>query len=187
MADSADTHSMTPAEAGAKLNEMAVALRGPGASADPKTPSEARRRLTELTADKQWSEDFTAGKVEARREFEGLTKMAAQADDRLENVLAGKAEPGLMEVTNAENPLTTRDLAGAIADLREAGLRDQTIKEIFEGTKMPAEIRRRCEQLKAKKMGDAEWTRKLLAGDHEAKRELTLISAVLSADIEAAN
>jgi len=48
---------------------------------------------------------------------------------------------------------------------------------------MPAEIRQRCEQLKARKFGDAEWTKRLLAGDHEAKRELTLISAVLSAEV----
>jgi hypothetical protein len=166
-----------------QLDAMSAALKGPATNPNPTTPTEARARLVDLTADKQWSEDFTAGRVEARREFATLTEMAAQADDRLENALAGKADAQLLEVTNAENPLTSRDIGTAINDLREAGLRDETIREIFDGVKMPAEIRRRCEQLKAKKLGDAEWTKRLLAGDHEAKRELTLISAVLSAEV----
>jgi hypothetical protein len=47
-----------------------------------------------------------------------------------------------------------------------------------------AEVRRQVEQFRAKRLGDEEWCQKLLGGNHEARRELALMSYLLNAEVE---
>ena len=175
--------TLTPAEATAKLDEMTVAYRGGPPSDKPQTPAEAKAQLDDLSKDKGWADKLMAGDVAARREFDVLTKMQADADDRLEGVLNGTAQPQMMELTTPEHPLSTRDLQSGVDGLREAGVREEVIRDFLRGEPVSKETRQLVERFQAKRHGDAEWVKKLLAGDHEANRELTTMSIVLSAPI----
>jgi len=165
---------------------MAEAYHGTPPS-DPKTPAEARARLDALTKNQEWGTKYLSGDVEARREFVSLTEMAAQAEHRLDNVLAGKAEPQLIELTSSEHPLSTRNLASAVEGLRESGLSDDVIRQAIAGRPVSAEERRAVEQFRAMRLSNGDWAKKLLAGDHDAGRELTLMSIVLSSEVEGAS
>ncbi len=179
-----DVSNLTPEQATAKLNEMTAAYRGAPPSANPTTPQEAKLKLESLTQSQEWREQLLSGNVEARRLFTSLTEMASQATDRLDNVLADKATPQPFEVTTPEQPLSTRDLQSGIDGLRERGLDDDVIREIMGDRVASKAEHNEVREFRRKRMGDAEWRKRLLAGDHEAMRELTLMSAVLSTPVE---
>jgi predicted transcriptional regulator len=174
--------SMTPAQAGEALAKMAEAYHGTPPT-DPKTPTEAQARLDALTKNKDWGDKLTAGDVTTRREFTSLTEMAAKAEHRLDNVLAGKVEPELMELTSAEHPLSTRNLASVVESFREMGLSDGTIKQAIEGGTVSKEEHGQAKQAMALLMSDAEWSKRLLSGDWSAKRDLQLLSIILNSQV----
>jgi hypothetical protein len=182
--EQAMSNEMTPEQATQALTDMGAAFRGAEPSATPTTPAEANARLASLSTNKEWRDKYFGGNVEARREFSTLTEMAAAADDRIDSVMAGNTEAPLMELTTDEHPLTTRDLASAVEGLRESGLTDEIIRELFSGRKVSAEEQRLVEQFKVKRTSDAAWRQRLLSGDHEANRELTLMSMILSSEVE---
>jgi hypothetical protein len=182
MAD-VDPTTLTPEQATAELARLTEQFRGTPPSASPATPAEAQARLDALTRNKDWGEKYLSGNIEARREFASLTEMAAQAEYRLDNVLAGKVEPELMELTSSEHPLSTRNLSSAVESLREFGLSDDVIRQAVTGRPVSAEERRAVEQFRAMRLSNGDWAKKLLAGDHDARRELTLMSIVLSSEV----
>ncbi len=178
-----DVSNLTPEQAGQKLAELGAALR-PAAIAEPKTPQEAAIKLQTLTQNQQWRDQLLAGDSGVRAEFKSLTELAAQAGDRLDGVLNGTAQPQPFEMTSRENPLSTRDLQSGADDLRSRGLDDDVIREIMSDRVASKAEHDEVREFQRKRMGDAEWVKRLLAGDHEAQRELTLMSAVLSTPTE---
>jgi hypothetical protein len=179
MTTSDEIAAMTPEQATHALAEMSTALREKIPTGSPSTVAEARAQIEKLSLAK-----LEAGDVEANRQFKDLTKMLAESENRLDAALSDKPQPQFMEVTSPEHPLTTRDMMSAVEGLREAGLRDEVIRDLFAGRKVSAEERRLVEQFEAKRKGDASWRARVLANDHEAVRELTLMSIVLSSEVE---
>ncbi len=105
--------------------------------------------------------------------------MAADASDRLENVLSETAQPQEFELTTPEAPLSTRQLQAGIDGLRDRGIDDNVIRKIFSERKASKAEHAAIQEFKPQRMGDA-WVKRLLAGGHDERRELLLISAVLS-------
>ncbi|HEU5018145.1 MAG TPA: hypothetical protein VFT69_09245 [Pseudolabrys sp.] len=154
----------------------------PATESAPATPEEAAARLAELQQDPAWVDKLLAGSdPKVASQFQTLTEMqASKPAGRFESAMAG-SEGRPFEMTDEEHPLTTRQLGGGIKGLREAGLNDDTIRELFSGRKAGKDEYRAVENFMNKLKGDQDWVRRLLAGDHEAKRQLTLGSIVLAA------
>ncbi len=100
-------------------------------------------------------EQATAKLAEARRLFTSLTEMAASATDRLDNVLAGKAEPQQFEITRRVHPLSTRDLQSGVEDLRERGIDDDVIREIMSDRVASKAEHDEVKEFQRKRIGDA--------------------------------
>jgi hypothetical protein len=182
MTDTPESENMTAVQAPAKLAELTAAFHGTS-GATPTTPAEAKARLAALSKDPKWRGDYLAGNVEARQEFGSLTEMAAQAESRLDDVLAGRGEATMMEVTTPEHPLTTRELAAAVASLREDGLSDATIRQVINGEPVSREEQRIAEQAIARLMGDKEWTAKLMAGGVAERRDFQLLCIIKNSPV----
>jgi hypothetical protein len=123
MPDTPDVTALTPEQAGAELARLTTEFKGSSPPASPTTPAKAKAKMHANAQNAEWRDKFLAGDVAARKEFDALTKMQADADDRVENVLSGKTESQFMEITTPEHPLSTRDLASAVETLREMGIK----------------------------------------------------------------
>jgi hypothetical protein len=178
-----DISALTPEQATAELARLTAEFKGLGPPATATTPAEAQARMDALTQNQEWRDKLFAGDVATRSEFDTLTKLQADAADRVANVMAGKTEPPVMEMTTPEHPLSTHDLASSVETLREAGIGDEAIRQALNGDPVSAEERRQVEHFKTARFGDEEWRRALLSGDHEARRELALMSIVLGAEV----
>jgi hypothetical protein len=94
-------------------------------------------------------------------------------------ISATPVAPPLIE-TVANGELPARALATTVEQMRASGLNDETIRQAVAGepvTKQEVEMAKRYQQMKH---GDAEWVRKLLAGDFVARREQLLLSIILT-------
>lgn len=169
------------------MTETAALENGNGAPAAPATPEEARTRLTALVADKSWSERMLAGDATARAEFKSLTEMSVNVDNRLESVLSGASEAPMIELTTEDGPLTTRNLATAVDDLREHGITNpDTIRQAINGRTISQEEYTRARVAKAALLGNKDFADRLLRGDFAARRDMTLLSIILNCEIEGA-
>jgi hypothetical protein len=172
---------MSPGEATAKLAEMHAALH-PDPPANPGTPVEASARLAFLTKDPAWREKVLAGDAATRQEMDSLTKMVAEGDPT-DGILAGVVPETMVEF-QTPGVASYLEMAAAVPMLRNAGLRDEVIREILTDKKVGRREHEMTRLLQAEKMGDAEWRQRLLSGDFVARRELTLMSTILSATID---
>src|SRR5262245_12303531 len=122
MPDAPDAFSLTPDQVGAELQRLAEQFRGAPPSANPTTPQEANARLDALKGDKSFYDRLMRGDVDSRREFDKLTELASR-DNRLDAAMSPNPEFPLMETTDLDHPLSTRDLHSAVEGLRESGVR----------------------------------------------------------------
>src|SRR5262249_50085004 len=183
--DATDVYAMTPEQATAELSRLTQEFNGPPPSATPSTPAEANARLTALRSDKSFYDKLMHGDTDTRREWDRLTELVSR-DNRLDAAMSPNPEFPLMETMDKDHLLSTRHLHSAVEWLRESGLRDDVIRELFSGRPVSAEEQRAVEQFRAMRFSNSEWVRKLMNGDHDAKRELTLMSIVLSSEVEGA-
>src|SRR5262249_1369323 len=177
-----DAFSLTPEQATQALADRAAEFRGPPPSANPTTPAEATARLDALRGDRDFYDKLMSGNADTRREFDRLNELASR-DNRLDAAMSENPEFPMMETTDAEHPLTTRELASVVESFREAGLANDVIKDVLEGKPVSAEERQAVQRFKNMRFGDSDWVRKLQACDHEAKREHLLMSSVLWRDV----
>ena len=140
-----------------------------------KTVDAATVRLTELQASAEWRDKVLAGDPAATREFKAITQRIAQGDDES---LPGVAEDG--QTILREGQISRSDAVDAIAHLREMGLSDEVIAEAFAGSLNSAEVVQRTHALYKQRMSDQEWAKRLLAGGMAERRELALMSVILS-------
>jgi hypothetical protein len=155
---------MTPEQAGAELARLTAEFHGPPPSANPTNGAEARARLQTLTQNRQWTEKLIAGDATTKAEYESLTKMVAESDDRLKGVLDGTAAPQMMELTSPENPLSTRELQTWVDDLRAIGVPEEMIRGYATNQPITRELRAFAERRDRELRGDAAWKQRLLAG-----------------------
>lgn len=140
----------------------------------PMTAPEAQAVLSQRSADVSWGQRLLAGDVATRAEFNSLTKTISEADTGAE-ALAGK----FTSPASADAHM----LGVGVEQLRSAGLADDVIKSVIAGTPVSAAEQAAVKRLMASKMADQGWTEKLLKNDVDTKREFTLMSIVLSAEI----
>jgi hypothetical protein len=174
----------TPEEATAWLAQMKTAFDGPPPTANPKNSVEAARRLQYLTSGKDpgWFDRFNRGDPETRREFDALTKMRADANE-VDLALSGVAPSHLDFEIGQQGKAGLRNMVDAMPGLREAGFSDDSIREILTDQKATREQHDAARRLQTALHGNTEWRARYLAGDAEAKRQQSHISAILAADI----
>jgi hypothetical protein len=178
----APIHTLTPAEAAVRLNELDKAFRGPPPSATPQTSSEARVRLQQLTADSAWAEKLEAGDVDTRKEFTKLTELAAK--DQLADAIIGPAsEQPLADVTIGGNELTARNTFSAAEGLREAGFNDTMVLEVITGKTFTADEVAIATDRKSRAMRDPVWQELFLSGDPQSYRDMLIWNGIITAGV----
>jgi hypothetical protein len=186
--ESQGNHGARAAAATAALNAWSAAMR-PVPTATPSNAVEASARLKHLTKDQGFSARYAAGNVDARREFDALNKMIAEADPYA-LAIAGHAPPDGVD-ENAGAVAGGREMVAAAAHLREAGLSDGDIHEFFsgqltdDGKPLTAEEKaagaKGAEHILQRASRDPELRRRILSGDSALLNELTMLSAVIAA------
>lgn len=147
--------------------------------APPANAAEARALLDTRIADKDWGAKLLAGNSDVGREFRELSEKAGGVDP-IDAAIAGI-------VPASENGLRDSDAvmrANVATTLRELGIRDAVIRDHMTDRKYTAEEVAAVTQLKAERMSDREWTKKYLAGDAKAVKDMTLIHIILDAGVE---
>ncbi|MEH2570258.1 hypothetical protein [Bradyrhizobium sp. AZCC 2289] len=158
--------------------DIAAALIPPAPPAPPTTPAEAATRLDQLQADAGWRDKFLSGNGAHVAEFHSLTELVAKGD-HIDAALAGlRLGDGMFQ---SSDHLTN---IGVAESLRDIGIRDEIIRDVLAGTHQVTKAEYRATEIwKADRMADSEWTKKYLAGDREAKRQMTLADIIISGGI----
>lgn len=150
--------------------------------AAPATAAEAAARLDILSADAAWSAKVLAGHGPAVREFQDLVAKKS-GGDKLDQIIAGTAEvPPFETVMGGE--LSTHNQMLTAGDLRDVGLSDGAIRQVFENKPVSRAEYDAVKRLHGDRLKDADWTKKLLGGDKVAHRDLLLMQVVLNAGPE---
>ena len=175
---------LTPQEAGARLNEMAVQYTG-GSADTPTTPEQAGAKLEKLYNTPEWRNKLEAGHSATRNEWEALRDLKRQSTTTRE-IAEGRAVAPLFETTEPGG-LSTQNKIASADWLREIGIPPAGIEHIIEslqpGTKShfsAADVswaRVNRERL----MQDGAWIDRLLKGDIYARHALIGLNAILVA------
>jgi BMFP domain-containing protein YqiC len=169
-----DPWTFTPKEAGAELAKMKATFDGAPPTDRPTTPSEARARLRAFGS--EFLNKLEQGDVKTREEFDAISKMAADDKDPVAALIAGQPAPNEVKVAGAT---TSREMAVAIAQLREEGITDGQIHQLLtDHVATPEEIAA-VQRLQDNLHGTATWVARLLSGDAGARREQMLCSMIL--------
>lgn len=150
------------------------------APAPPTNAAEAAARLSVLQNDGGWTQRLFAGDEIARAEFFQLTGVVAKGDP-VDAIIAG-LPPNLLGGGMADS--SVRELSEAVPFLREAGLADDVIRQVFTDQEVTKQEYDLAVQWKAQRSRDQEWTKKFLAGDGEANREMMLANIILASTIK---
>ena len=171
---------LAPQQATEALAALNAAYHGPRASDTPHSSAEAQLKLNELAHDKQFADQVMSGNITARETLDRLTEMVASGSP------ADLALAGVMPENhvNANPGASLQDMIAAIPSMREAGISEDAIRQVLEDRPVTRAEYAMTEQLQRERMNDPEWRNRLLAGDHQAKREFTLMSIVLASQIE---
>jgi hypothetical protein len=150
---------------------------------NPEDAQGARARLDLLSKDPRWAHALINGDADTRRQFDALVAKVVAGDD-VGDAIAGIVEPleTAIEVTY-EGQLPRKDLASAVAGLRDSGLNDAAIVQAMNGGTVSLAEYKAAEATKAALTADPAWRAALLAGDFAAKRTLLLLSTVLASTI----
>lgn len=149
-------------------------INTPPPSPDDMTPAQANDRLQELSADKGWGKKLLAGDVETRREFSALMDLKHKGD-RIDAAVAGKLEFQPLQVVEA-GQLSDGNFAAGVQALKDVGIPDPVIHAFLSDEPVSPEDVQAIRELETRLKGDAEWTKKLLAGDVAARQVLLKIS-----------
>jgi len=171
----------TPAPAAPANATLTAAL-----SAEPKNAAEAKAMRDQLVRDKEFGAKVQAGDVQARGRLHALNQKIAAgdtADARIDAALAG-IERVEGEIVTAENPLTTREIALGVRELRAAGLGDKTIEDVLRGVPITKEQSEAFKTTKSRLMRDREFGRLYLSGDVDARNFMKLLCCGVIAPVE---
>jgi hypothetical protein len=147
-------------------------------AAPPANATEASARLTALSGDKAWSGKLLSGDLTATKEFNDLTTMVAEGGDGVAVAMSGVLPPA----ANGE----MREMAGLTEFLRDIGIRDEVIRETLSGGTVSQAEFEATKRWHDQHMRDQEFTKKWLAGDPEAAKQMTLAHIILSSEIKQA-
>jgi hypothetical protein len=141
----------------------------------PTNSTEAAARLETLKADAGWRERFLANEGAAKKEFHELSNMIVNgpaSDSAVELAMSGKLPP---------NPSVDQQMmTGTAQKMREMGFPQLAIHETIVG-KAPTEADvERARVWKAQVMRNPDFTKRYLAGDGDAAREMMAANIVLA-------
>jgi hypothetical protein len=151
----------------------------PGADAQiAPTPAEAGARLETLLADRSFADRLLKGDGPAVTEFRSLMERKSEASgDHLTDVIQGTAKAPDFQLT-VDGELNTRAIMDGAAALREFGVSDGAIRELLENKPVTRAEWDALQHFRRSKLGDQEWSKKLLAGDYQARKELALMGII---------
>jgi hypothetical protein len=175
-----DVWAMTPAEATARLNEIAAARSPPPPPIAPANAQDARRRLDVLIADRDFGARLLDGNVDAKAEWDRLQQLAAE---NIDPVNPPPSDQIFHTTMNGELP------PGAVASFvafarNDLGFSDQAITEMVTGKKMSAELVARARGWRAMAMRQPEFAKLVNEGNPHAHARLLEANAILAAGIE---
>lgn len=142
------------------------------------TPDQAATKLTELRGNKEWVTKFLAGNGPEVQEYGKLSEIALSKGDQDK---VGLAMAGQYLPVNDSEHLTRM---GTASMLRDAGIGDDVIRQALSGSPVTQQERDAAEKLKAKLMRNSDFSKKYLAGDGEAKEQMTLLQIITSSDVK---
>jgi len=148
------------------------------------TPAAAAAKLDSLIASPEFRTKLLAAGAAETREFHELmaTKSRGGAD-KLDQVIAGTAEVPLVELVTA-GQLSTHNQMISAAALREIGVGDLAIRQVFEGKPVSRTEHDAVKALRADRLSDKEWRAKFLAGDRAAVRDMAHMNIVIVGGFE---
>ncbi|KRR22635.1 hypothetical protein CQ14_30985 [Bradyrhizobium lablabi] len=158
----------------------------PGPTAPPPAPpqmptnaADAATRLNELKSDAGWRDRYLGGGITEQREITALQEIINKGD----NPDVDKAMAGLLDDAPVQRS-GHMQMIGVAQMLREAGVRDEVIRETLTGKAVTQAEYDAVARLKAERLRDHAWTKEFLAGNGEHKRAMTLMNIVLSSPIK---
>ena len=141
--------------------------------------TEAGAQLDGLIANPEFRSKLLAAGAAETRQFHELMAAKSGGENKLDKIIAGTAEMPLMEATT-NNELSTHKIATSVSDLREVGLSDDEIKQAVTGAPVSKAEYDAVKRLHADRLGNPEWTAKLLKGGATERLELTRMQVVLA-------
>ena len=173
--------SMSPTEATAALDKMMLDLRGTATTVDrPVNPNEARARLTQLNADKNWADKLMNGDAAARAEFKTLTEMVAGSTDPF------AAENEVVNSLDDRHAMPKARYDHMVEGLREQGMTAESAQYLRDLDAGKSVARPTAGDAKAAQAAldrlsrDSEWAKKVLAGDVKANALRTRLGNVIA-------
>ncbi len=146
------------------------------------TPAEAAAKLDSLIANPEFRTKLLASGAAETREFHSLMAVKS-GGDRLGQIIAGTAEVPMIETVTAGQLSTYNQMISA-ADLREIGVGDLAIRQVFEKNPVSRAEYDAVKTLKADRLADKEWRAKFLAGDRAAVRDMAHMNIVIVGGFE---
>jgi hypothetical protein len=147
----------------------------PVAQPAPSTPAEAATRLDQLKADPKWTEAFLSGGPAQLAQFRELHEMVAKDGD-IDHAMAGI----LKEMPSSD----LREMVGTAAMLKSIGFTPLSIRETLEGRPASQADVDLATKWKADHFSNADWVKRLMSGDIEAKRHLLVANIILSSPLK---
>jgi len=104
-------------------------------------------------------------------------------DNRIEHVLStdGTSDPLFDGTANGELPMQA--LRSQVADYRELGLSDETIRQTYAGARYPRHVVAWGQKLFEEKMADPAWVERLARGDKLARKESICMDIIRNATV----
>jgi hypothetical protein len=142
------------------------------------TPEVARAEIDQLLADPKWTSAYLSGGAPEVTRMNDLSAIVAAGD---------KAAPGSFQEQAAQSNAAAD--SQRIDDYMKSVPLDLTpevhkdVAEMLAGKAITPELRSRVEAKRAQLMNDQEWVGRYMRGDQQARREMFLTSAILSANV----
>jgi len=174
----------------AEFDALSRKVAGVDAAPSPALSDHAQGQLDRFTSDPTTASKLLAGDVDVNRRFHELTAAVANSDgqDRVADLILGHSpsEQPQIEIGSGHLELTSREKMCAISQLRESGANDIAVMEIFSGldsrTGKPfdASTVALAKAWQTKLENDPEWRARLLAGGHQERWQLRLLSGIIA-------
>ena len=162
------------------MSSSATDLEMTSPDVEAMSPEQAGAKLAELLKNPDWRDRYLKGAGPAVKEHNSLAQKKSEGGDRLDRIVAGTEEPAWFETISPANPVSTSNLIKTASWFRDIGFNDQQIRQVLSGERVSRAEYEAIKLWRADRIGDREWTERLLAGDHQATRELLLASTVIA-------
>ncbi|MGH6678103.1 MAG: hypothetical protein ACREDL_04000, partial [Bradyrhizobium sp.] len=128
-----------------------------------------------------WQHKYLGGDLSIRREFEDLTAAKLKAN-RIDDALSGKVVPSELETISGDE-ISSRHLAHSINDFRDVGVDEGVLRNFLHGEPIKPADRRLVEIHKKQLLSNADFTKRYLAGDAVAVKEMTTVNMHLTREV----